>query len=519
MTIGKNIRISLLFLSILLIVVVSIISEHSYRGFSKEAGISDNTWMVSLNGKYLGQSSSADVMSDYNLSLKRGDVLAIYTVLPDLGDMEFPTLFLQSRYSGLNIYLDGNYYKQYNMVDFRNNRYIGRNNYMISLPRNYAGKILRLEIFTAKDGIRETVTHTTLGEFMDLEGLYIRRYMAPFLTGSTMIVLGILMIIMSALMLPFRGEVAFNLYAGALFTTIGVGLHSYYGITSLYANIRRETEIFEAMLLLMIPLLMIYLDRLYHFPHRKLFYILLAASFINFGTRLYLHFKKIMYLGFTKEPALLQKISGLPNFEYITLIVVSSAAMLFLLSGLYRFFMASSSSIDNSVEYGHLTQVAYEDPLTGLVNRGGLTLEFEKYDREGLDYYIIHFDVNDLKKINDEYGHPMGDMLLKCFANSLNQVYGKSGVCSRQGGDEFTVLLRTRNEETIKQRFEKLDRWLDAEAERMELPFKVHAAHGYAFRADFATIHEASMYADHHMYECKRRMKAESKAASATCPI
>ncbi len=507
MTINRNIRLSLLALSFLLIVIVTAVSSQSYNGFSREAGISENTWMVSLNGKYLGQSSSEDVMSDFNLSLKRGDVLAIYTVLPDLGDLDFPTLYLQSRYSGFNIYLDGNYYKQYNMVDFRNNRYIGRNNYMISLPKDYAGKILRLEIFTAKDGIRETVTHTTLGEYLDLEALYICKYMAPFLTGSVMIVLGILMILLSSILLPFRREIAFNLYAGALFTTIGVGLHSYYGLTSLYAYIFHETEIFEAMLLLMLPLIMIYLNLLFDFPYKKVYYAILILAFGNFGVRVFLHTRKILYFGFSKEPAILQKISGLPHFERFTMIIVTSASMFLLLSGLYRFFRASTSSIDNTEEYGHLTQVAYEDPLTGLINRGGLSIEFSEYEREGLEYYIIHFDVNNLKRTNDTYGHQTGDKLLKVFATSLDQVFGKSGVCSRQGGDEFTVLLRAKYEETIWALFEKLDRKLEDEARKAGLPTAVGAAYGYAFRANFKTIHEASMAADQHMYECKHRMK------------
>ena len=506
MKLSRTITLYLFALSVILVILASVISEKTFGSFNTGAGISDGRWMVSLNGKYLGQSQSEDVMADFDMSIKRGDVLAMSTVMPDLGDLDFPTLFLQSRYSGFNVYLDGKFYKAYNMTDFRNNRYIGRYTYMIPLPKNYAGKLLRIEIFTAKDGTRATITHTTLGEYMDLEGLFVRRYMAALLTGSAMIVLGILMILISAVLMPFRHEIAFNLYAGALFSTIGVGLHSYYGLTSLYANISRETEIFESMLLLMVPLLLIYLDRLYIFKDRGLYFITLIAMLIYFVCRIYLHVGKTLYLGFTKEPALFQRISTMPYFEYISMVLISAASMFFLLTGLYRFFRASSSSLDTNEEYGHLTQVAYEDPLTGLVNRGGLSVEFDEYDREGLDYYIIHFDVNDLKKTNDTYGHQMGDKLLICFAKSIESVFS-SGVCSRQGGDEFTVLLRTKYEETILSLFDRLDKKLEAESKKAALPFTVKAAHGYSYRANFKTIHEASMAADQHMYECKHKMK------------
>ena len=506
MKLNKDITIYLFILSIILVIVASIVSERSFGAFNSGAGISDGRWMVSLNGKYLGQSQSEDVMADFDISIKRGDVLAMSTIMPDLGDLSFPTLFLQSRYSGFNVYLDGKFYKAYNMTDFRNNRYIGRNTYMIPLPKNYAGKLLRLEIFTAKDGTRATITNTTLGEYHDLEGMFIRRYMPALLTGSAMIVLGILMILISAVLMPFRHEIAFNLYAGALFSTIGVGLHSYYGLTSLYVNISHETEIFESMLLLIVPLLLIYLDRLYTFKDRGLYFITVISMIIYFCGRLYLHVEKMLYLGFTKEPAIMQRLSTLPFYEYGSAILISSASMFFLLTGLYRFFMASSTSLDTNEEYGHLTQVAYEDPLTGLVNRGGLSVEFDKYDREGHDYYIIHFDVNDLKKTNDTYGHQMGDELLKCFAKCIESVF-YNGICSRQGGDEFTVLLRTKYDDTINALFDKLDKKLESESKKAALPFTVKAAHGYSYRANFKTIHEASMAADQHMYECKHKMK------------
>ncbi len=506
MKLDRKIRFSLFILSIFLVVLATLLPG---SGFFKEDedGISNAHWMVSINGKYLGQSKSADVMSDFNLSLKRGDVLAMSTVMPDMGDLDFPTLYLQSRYSGFNVYLDGKFYKSYNMEDFRNNRYIGRSTYMISLPKNYVGKILRLEIFTAKDGIRATITHTALGEYLVLEGEFIRRNLAALLCGSAMIMLGMLMILISAVLMPYRKEIAFNLYAGALFSTIGLGLHSYYGITSLYVDIFHETEIFESVLLLMVPLLLIYVGILYPVRDKALYYITIASSLILFFGRIYMHAKRYLYLGFAREPAFLQYFQTLPYSEYITTILVSSASLFFLLTGLYRFFRASSSSLDTTEEYGRLTQVAYEDPLTGLMNRGGLSIEFDDYDRNGTEYYIIHFDVNDLKKTNDTYGHQMGDELLCCFATCLDQVFGKSGVCSRQGGDEFTVLLRTKYDDTIVNLFEKLDRRLEAESKKRGLPFTVRAAHGYSFRANFKSIHEASMAADQHMYECKHRMK------------
>ena len=498
----------LMLLSLILVLLSTVISIASFTDSYDHAEIAENRWMVALNGKYLGQSSSEDIMSDFSISLNKGDVMAISTVMPDLGHIDFPTLFLQSRYCAFNIYLDGDFYKAYNMADFRSNRFIGRNTYMISLPESYEGKLLRVEVFTAKNGIRETITHTSLGDYADLEGAYIRRYLTPFLIGSAMIVLGIIMMLLSMVLTPFRHEVAFNLFSGGLFSTVGLGLHSYYGLTSLYASISHETEMFEALLLLFIPLILIYIGILHPPKHKIIYRIVIGITLANFILRVVLHYKKILYLGFTKDLELVQWVSSLRFSENLWMLILSSLATYLLLSGLYRFFIATSSSVDQSSEYGRLTQVAYEDPLTGLLNRAGLNDQFDIYERESKDYYIIHFDVNDLKTTNDTYGHQTGDELLKCFARGISSVFGRFGVCSRQGGDEFTVLLRIRNDEAIKGLFEKLDERLDSESKKAALPIKVRAAHGYSYRANFATIHEASMAADQHMYECKHRMKS-----------
>ena len=54
---------------------------------------------------------------------------------------------------------------------------------------------------------------------------------------------------------------------------------------------------------------------------------------------------------------------------------------------------------------------------------------------------IISFDLNDLKKTNDLYGHLEGDRLLNDFAELLKDCFGKSSTVARMGGDEFIVFF------------------------------------------------------------------------------
>lgn len=89
--------------------------------------------------------------------------------------------------------------------------------------------------------------------------------------------------------------------------------------------------------------------------------------------------------------------------------------------------------------------LAVLDPLTGLYNRRSgelrLTEEISRSQRHGCPLTVILLDLNDLKHVNDELGHPAGDELLKCFAQRLTRAIRGSDVAVRLGGDEFLLLL------------------------------------------------------------------------------
>jgi diguanylate cyclase (GGDEF)-like protein len=90
-------------------------------------------------------------------------------------------------------------------------------------------------------------------------------------------------------------------------------------------------------------------------------------------------------------------------------------------------------------------RMAMFDPLTGLYNRRfaeeRLAAEISRSARKGLSLIVVLVDVNDFKKINDNYGHPAGDHVLKEFAKRLNRSTRGSDLAVRWGGDEFLMVL------------------------------------------------------------------------------
>jgi diguanylate cyclase (GGDEF)-like protein len=100
------------------------------------------------------------------------------------------------------------------------------------------------------------------------------------------------------------------------------------------------------------------------------------------------------------------------------------------------------------VEYGEFKKLqvnAVTDPLTGLYNRRLFTESFEKElnraRRYGLPLSIVILDLHRFKEVNDKYGHPRGDDVLRAAANTLQKTLRTADSAFRIGGDEFALLL------------------------------------------------------------------------------
>jgi diguanylate cyclase (GGDEF)-like protein/putative nucleotidyltransferase with HDIG domain len=92
-----------------------------------------------------------------------------------------------------------------------------------------------------------------------------------------------------------------------------------------------------------------------------------------------------------------------------------------------------------------LQDIASKDDLTQLQNRRffyeRLQEELEKAARSRRPLSLVMIDVDDLKAINDEFGHQVGDVVLRQFARVLNRTAGQDYVTARLGGDEFAAIM------------------------------------------------------------------------------
>lgn len=93
-----------------------------------------------------------------------------------------------------------------------------------------------------------------------------------------------------------------------------------------------------------------------------------------------------------------------------------------------------------------LLKMATTDTLTGIGNRRLLEEVFNAHqhlgERYGVNVYLLMFDIDDFKNINDTFGHNIGDSVLKTLTDIVSKSIRKSDVFIRWGGEEFAVLLR-----------------------------------------------------------------------------
>jgi diguanylate cyclase (GGDEF)-like protein len=157
-----------------------------------------------------------------------------------------------------------------------------------------------------------------------------------------------------------------------------------------------------------------------------------------------------------------------------------------------------------------LRYLALTDDLTCLFNRRGFfaaaTQQLKLAQRNGQSLLLLFCDVDNLKKINDTYGHHEGDLALIRTADALEQSFRASDILSRLGGDEFVVLASetsNQTQEIILRRLEKNLKKSSATEPRYALSLCVGVARFDPKRA--ISLGELMVQADKAMYEKKRR--------------
>jgi diguanylate cyclase (GGDEF)-like protein len=156
-----------------------------------------------------------------------------------------------------------------------------------------------------------------------------------------------------------------------------------------------------------------------------------------------------------------------------------------------------------------LSDALDRDSLTGLLKHARIKeqvdIELSRAKRAGENFSLVMLDLDHFKKVNDTYGHPAGDKVIKAIAHLLRQRLRKSDAVGRYGGEEFVAVLPRcgLNEaralmEDVRQRFSEIVFTVD------QTHFKVTLSAGIAsYRAGIERAEQLLQEADAALYQAK----------------
>lgn len=153
------------------------------------------------------------------------------------------------------------------------------------------------------------------------------------------------------------------------------------------------------------------------------------------------------------------------------------------------------------------------DSLTGVFNRNYFEKVFNAYRTHSLEnmesYSLVICDLNDLKLINDRFGHSIGDMLLVEFTRQMKDLLSDSDVFARIGGDEFAILIRNQSLEKASEKMQHISKQIQSNSvQHQGIAIPLGFSYGIASSPEDSMVYEVlNRIADVRMYQYKEKNK------------
>ncbi|RMA96164.1 sensor domain-containing diguanylate cyclase [Hydrogenothermus marinus] len=153
------------------------------------------------------------------------------------------------------------------------------------------------------------------------------------------------------------------------------------------------------------------------------------------------------------------------------------------------------------------------DPLTGVLNRRSMDIILQNHFTiskvANTSFSIAMIDIDDFKKINDTYGHLIGDCILKEVVNKIKNVIRKSDLIFRYGGEEFLILFPYLDKEDLPKVLEKIRDVVSSKefvCEDIKLKITVSIG-GATFEENIESVKQLIKKADENLYKAKKTGK------------
>lgn len=432
---------------------------------------------------------------------------------------------------------------------------------VVELSPEYGGKEVEIRASKSYESSRAGFDNMKIGNPAGIILSVITEKLVSFITCILLIFVGLLLIIAD---IPVNVQVKKNhelMYLGLFALSIAVWCLSETNLVQFFFDNSRLMQVVSCYSLMLISIPMIlYLDSAFGFRTKfikRAFCIMSGAEFLVCWTLhltgiadirqtltlthiilalsaaifFYSVIRNSMFRGTSRKRNIYRMLRGvgLSSISVATVIDlgrfyfgVGTDSAMFVRMGLLIFVICyGSSSLENTinavklgVKSEFISKLAYHDGLTGVGNRTAfeerlIGLEMSKDSVGGVG--IVMFDLNDLKFINDNFGHQCGDSMITQSAELIVEAFSvQKGECFRIGGDEFAVLL---SGEDIMSRYQKgiadFKKAVDSYNNDRDNELRISIAYG--FESYDSTVHSKMMdiyqQADSKMYKNKKAVK------------
>lgn len=494
-------------------------------------------------------------------SIEKGDVVILKNTIPEELQDDVSCIMFQIYLSAVEARIDGQTFYKYGFDEYEEGEFLGSGYHFLQLPYESTGKEFTIILKPAE---KDAFTNIPVPEIVSTKYAptsFTDKNILTIFVCVFLFVLGVVITIISGIALYFDDKSIRLVVIGILATFIGAWSMCNGCVLQMFSTNLAVNTTAEYICLFVAPiplLILINIVRLDELKWKKIIiYAGIAIISVFDIVAVILHFTDtvhlpkvltifhvlalvvllIVFITGRKKFKNMEKSERVLNFSIIVLCLFAGidiirfnfskyfmpgnetlsksilpiGTLIFVVLLLISYLYYMYGMVRNKAESVVLSKMAYNDSLTGLSNRAKAEEIFKELEENEQDYFIVNIDLNNLKRINDKYGHEKGDNLIKIFANILNECFSDIGTSIRMGGDEFIVVVYANKELELKNALKKM---IELEAKKSkEIGMKVEASFGIASNIEDRTKKPEQVYsiADGRMYKQKQLIKAKRK--------
>ncbi len=535
-----------------------------YEIITKEYVSLDDAWDIRINDNaYTGVS-----LEEFRFpAVRKGDRIVMERVLPESWEIIEGALRLSIRHCAVTVFVDGEAVWEYGYDRIKDNKTVGSGFQFINFPEEYQGKTLIIRLSVSEDKVFTKFDSIRIYPWENAYRVLMTENRLPLFFGSFLVIFGIAVCIMTSIAVVYSSKYIRLLCVSVFSICMGLWTLCYYRVISVYAIPIYAVSLLEYISFYLAPVpLVIYMyddvKKLKQKIFKKLYWIFLGYHIFSLAVMMALHSFDIVHLAAMLPYTVGMIVSWLIYFFIVVMInfrisravdrlylagilmiiccaaydligygseryygdstfmnikgVSSIGVMTLIFILLLSFYFEITQKMMLEAERNSLIKSAYTDELTQLHNRRYCMEYMNKIREEGTcDYTVVCFDLNNLKTVNDTYGHAQGDILIKSAAEVIAETFGSHGIAARMGGDEFIAIIDTADEKKAAAYMKQFQLNINKKNQQIS-GLDLSIACGFSSgREDGADIEKVYQTADDRMYEHKKLMKKEKAQKSS----